>query len=73
MIAGERPVQRRRLLQRFVDGAQRGVDHFVVELDQIGHLVTGPHLPVFAGTPGAGWQRDRAADESLVDRVAQRA
>ncbi|COX37310.1 Uncharacterised protein [Mycobacterium tuberculosis] len=71
MIARQRSVQGRCLGQRLVDGGQRGIDHFAVELDQIGHLGTAPHLPVLAGTPRAGWQFDRVADESVGDRIAQ--
>ena len=37
--------------ESFVDRGQRGVDHLGVQLDQVGDLRAGPHLPVLAGTP----------------------
>src|SRR3954453_9578504 len=50
-VAGRRCVG---LTERLVHSGQRGVDDFSVELDQIGDLLTRPHLPVLAGTPRAG-------------------
>ena len=73
VVAGDRPVQRRGLGQRLVDGGQRGVDDLGVELHQVGDFVAGPHLPVLAGTPRAGRQFDGIADEALADGVAERA
>ncbi len=38
-VAGRGRVRRGNLRQRLVDGGQRGVDHFGVELDQVGDLI----------------------------------
>ncbi len=70
-VPWRRRAQRRTLLQRLVHGGQRGVDDFAVQLDQVGHLLAGPHLPVLARTPRAGRQFDRCADEAVGDRIGQ--
>ena len=54
-VPGRRGV---RLTQRLVHRRQRGIDDFAVQLDQVGDLLAGPHLPVLAGTPRTGRQFD---------------
>ena len=67
-VPGRRGV---RLTQRLVHRRQGGIDDFAVQLDQIGHLFAGPHLPVLARTPRAGRQFDGRADEAFSNGVRQ--